>query len=106
MAGTNKASTLEYLKKLESENGISVFSYFREDLVVPKEYAKRLIATYIDGDRIGYVTDYLGNRAFYNAPSGVHMVPSSYTFNLTDDLRAELERILSSADEDYGEIEE
>lgn len=106
VAGTNKASTLEYLKKLENDTGISGFNHFREDLVVPKEYAKRLVATYIDDDRIGYVTDYLGNRAFYNAPSGVHMIPASYTFNLTDDLRAELEAIMSGAEEDYGEIEE
>lgn len=106
VAGTNKASTLEYILKIAKESGKSPYSIFDDNLVIPKEYAKRLIATYIDEDEIGYLTDYLGNRAFYNAPSGVHMVSAPYTFNLTEDLKAELTRILSEEPVDTGEIEE
>lgn len=105
VAGTNKASTLEYLMKIQNETGVSVFDQFTDGLVIPKEYAKRLIATYVDEPHVGYLTDYLGNRAFYNTPSGVHMTPAAYTFSLTEDLRDELIRILGSAELDHGEIE-
>lgn len=111
VAGTNKASTLEYLEKVEAETGVSIYEQFNDGLVIPEEYAKRLIATYVDEQQMGYVTDYLGNRAFYNSPSGVHMVGSPYTFSITDDLRNEMisrERLLSilaNDDVDHGEIE-
>lgn len=106
VAGTNKASTLEYLEKVEAETGKSVYDQFNDGLVIPKEYAKRLIATYVDEPHVGYVTDYLGNRGFYNTPSGVHMTPAAYTFSLTEDLRNELVRILGNAELDLGEVEE
>lgn len=106
VAGTNKASTLEYLQKLAQDTNQSIYDLFTDGLVIPKEWAMRLIATYVDEDRMGYLTDYLGNRAFYRAPSGVHMVGAPYTFSLTEDLRDELARILGSAELDHGEIEE
>lgn len=106
VAGTNKASTLEYLELQEKKTGKSIFILFDDNLVIPKEYAKRLIATYIDEEVMGYMTDYLGNRAFYSAPSGVHMVPSSYTFTLSDSLRDEIFRIAQEEELDFGKIEE
>lgn len=104
VAGTNKSSTLEYLIQEAKRTGKSIYTLFNDGLVIPMEYAKRLIATYIDEDRIGYVTDYLGNRAFYNQPTGVHMVPSSYTFSLTEDLKEEVARIIGESELDFGEI--
>lgn len=106
VAGTNKASTLEYLIKVQNETGVSVFDQFTDGLVIPKDYAKRLIATYVDEPHVGYLTDYLGNRTFYNTPSGVHMASAAYTFSLTENLRDELIRILGSAELDHGEVEE
>lgn len=106
VAGTNKKSTLDYILMKTSQDNVSPYYIFTENLVIPKEYAKRLIATYVDEESIGYITDYLGNRAFYDAPSGVHMVSSSYTFNMTDNLRGELMRILGEQQLDTGEIEE
>ncbi len=106
VAGTNKAATLEYILKVAKETGKSPYTIFDDNLIIPKEYAKRLVATYIDEEQMGYMTDYLGNRAFYSAPSGVHMVAAPYTFNLTEDLRTELMRILGESESDTGEIEE
>lgn len=106
VAGTNKKSTLDYILLQAREKNVSPYYLFTENLVIPKEYSKRLIATYVDEEAIGYVTDYLGNRAFYDAPSGVHMVNSQYTFSYTDSLRSELARILGEETLDLGEIEE
>lgn len=105
VAGTNKASTLDYILRTAREKRVSPYALFTDNLVIPKEYAKRLVATYIDDEQMGYVTDYLGNRAFFRSPSGVHMVAAPYTFNLTSDLRAELMRILGEEWLDTGEIE-
>lgn len=105
VAGTNKASTLDYILKQAQKLNISPYTIFDDNLIIPKEYAKRLIATYIDEESIGYITDYLGNRAFYSAPSGVHIQSSSYTFTLTQGLRDELIRIIGEEELDTGEIE-
>lgn len=106
VAGTNKKSTLDYILKAAKEQNKSPYTIFDDALVIPKEYAKRLIATYIDDDMIGYITDYLGNRAYFNAPSGVHMQSAPYTFSMTQDLKAELMRIMGGDELDYGEITE
>ncbi len=106
VAGTNKDSTLEYILLKAKKDKVSPYYIFTDNLVIPKEYAKRLIATYIDDERIGYVTDYLGNTAFYDAPSGIHMISAPYTFNMTDSLRGELLRILGEQQLDTGEVEE
>lgn len=106
VAGTNKDYTLYYLINQQFFHGKDMFEQFNDGLVIPKDYAKRLIATYVDESHVGYLTDYLGNRVFYNTPSGVHMTPAAYTFSLTEDLRDELIRILGSAELDHGEIEE
>lgn len=103
VAGTNKASTLEYILKVSQETGKSPYTIFTDNLVIPKKYAKRLIATYVDDEQIGYVTDYLGNLAFYDAPSGVHMQSAPYTFNLSKDIREELAGILGEDELDLGE---
>lgn len=105
VAGTNKASTLEYILKRSKEIDVSPFALFNDNLVIPKEYAKRLIATYVDEEQLGYLTDCFGNRVFYDAPSGVHMQNSPYTFNLSKDIRAELAGIVGEEELDLGETE-
>lgn len=84
VAGTNKESTLEYMKERYTYSGI--FEAFNEDLVIPKEYAKRTVAKFVDSERSGYVKDYTGVRRWYSALSGVNITPSSYSFSITDEM--------------------
>lgn len=87
VAGTNKEHTLEYIIKEAEEQKISPFDVFNTDLRVPPEYAKRTVSKFIDHERYGWVTDYLGNTAWYDAPSGIYVAPTSYSFSITDEMK-------------------
>lgn len=86
VAGTNKASTLEYIRQQALVTKQSPFDIFNEHLVVPAEYAKRTIAKFIDKSSNGFVTDYLGVRRYYESESGVYIKPTSYSFSITDEM--------------------
>lgn len=87
VAGTNKSSTLEYILKCSKEDNKTPFDVFNSSLSVPPKYAKRTISKFIDNYRCGWVTDYLGNKAYYESPSGIYVEPTSYTFSTTDEMR-------------------
>lgn len=86
VAGTNKTSSLEYMKQKALVTKDSVFDIFNENLEIPPEYAKRTTAKFIDNFRDGYVTDYLGNRYWYESPSGVYIKPTGYSFSITEEM--------------------
>lgn len=86
VAGTNKASTLEYIQQQALVTKQSPFDIFNEHLVVPAEYAKRTTAKFIDKPSNGFVTDYLGVRRYYESESGVYIKPTSYSFSITDEM--------------------
>lgn len=86
VAGTNKASTLEYIVQQALVTKQSPFDIFNEHLVVPAEYAKRTTAKFIDKPSNGFVTDYLGVRRYYESESGVYIKPTSYSFSITDEM--------------------
>lgn len=86
VAGTNKESTLEYMEQQALVTNTSVFNLFNEDLVIPAEFAKRTTAKFIDEERNGYITDYMGVRRYYHSPSGVYIKPTSYSFSITDEM--------------------
>lgn len=86
VAGTNKASTLEYIQRQALVTKQSPFEIFNEHLVVPAEYAKRTTAKFIDNPSNGFVTDYLGVRRYYESESGVYIKPTSYSFSITDEM--------------------
>lgn len=86
VAGTNKASTLEYIQQQALVTKQSPFDIFNEHLVVPAEYAKRTTAKFIDKFSNGFVTDYLGVRHYYESESGVYIKPTSYSFSITDEM--------------------
>lgn len=101
VAGTNKKGTLEYLQLLDGD----VFENFSNKLEVPAKYSKRLIATFISHEQAGYVTDYLGQRYFYQSESGIHMEPSGYKFSIAERTLSAMEMLLGNIDEELGEIE-
>lgn len=86
VAGTNKASTLEYIVQQSLVTKESPFDIFNEHLVVPAEYAKRTTAKFIDKPSNGFITDYTGVRRYYESPSGVYIKPTSYSFSITDEM--------------------
>lgn len=86
VAGTNKASTLEYMQQQALVTKQSPFDIFNENLVIPAEYAKRTTAKFIDKPSNGFVTDYLDVRRYYESESGVYIKPTSYSFSITDEM--------------------
>lgn len=98
VAGTNKAHTLYYLINQQFFHGKDMFENFNENLVIPAEYSKRLISKFIEKDRGGYMTDYLGNRYNYHAPSGIYMEPSAYSFSIAHRTKEAVEWLISEED--------
>lgn len=86
VAGSNKSGTLEYILKKAKAESRDPFDVFDAGLVVPPEYAKRTISKFIDNERNGWVTDYLGNRYYYDSLSGLHIKPASYSFSITEEM--------------------
>lgn len=86
VAGTNKASTLEYIQQQALVTKHDAFDLFNGHLVIPAEYAKRTTAKFIDKSSNGFVTDYTGVRRYYESESGVYIKPTSYSFSITDEM--------------------
>lgn len=80
VAGLNKEKGAAYLKMFDDP-----FMMFHDELTIPKEYAGRQVATYIDEPIHGTVTDYLGTRAVYDELSALHLEESEYTMSIADD---------------------
>ena len=87
VAGTNKKGTLKFMLIESHKRHCSPFEVFNTECEVPAEYANRTISKFIDKPRAGYVTDYLGNTAWYDALSGVHITPTTYSFSITDEMK-------------------
>ena len=83
VAGVNKKTALEYLVKTYGDP----FKGFTHKMFIPPEYSGRLTLYYIDEPISGYVTDYLGNTAYYEELTSIHMEPSEYTMSMSDTYR-------------------
>lgn len=86
-SGCSKSKTLKYIMQQATELHCSPFDIFTSELIVPPEYSGRTISKYIDEMRTGWVTDYLGNKAYYESPSGIYVAPASYSFSITDEMK-------------------
>lgn len=86
-SGTDKKKTLKYIMKEAKSKGCSPFDIFSISLVVPPKYSGRTIHKYIDDERTGWITDYLGNRAYYESPSGIYIKDSTYSYSITDEMK-------------------
>lgn len=78
VAGTNKISTCDYLKKSGEP-----FTLFDNGLEVPKEYSGRNVLSYIDFATSGEMIDYLGNKYVYHEMSSIHMETSEYNLSMS-----------------------
>ena len=80
VSGLNKKVAVPFLIK---KYGGKVFDAFTNELYIPAENTGKLTHTYIDDEREGYVTDYLGNKSYYNELSAIHLQPADYTLSLS-----------------------
>lgn len=104
VAGTNKDETLYYLINQQFFEGKDAFNNFNNKLVIPSEYSKRLTATFIETERAGWVTDYLGNRYYYRSPSAIHMENTSYSFSIADKTEKAMEILIKGSFIEWGEL--
>lgn len=79
VAGVNKKSACEYLVKTGDP-----FGNFKKDLIIPEDYTKRNILTYIDTPTSGTVIDYEGVPNHYEEMSSVHMEGTTYEFSMSE----------------------
>lgn len=104
-AGVNKEGALYYLINRQFFNGEDVFDNFNEGLVIPADYSKRLIASFIEQKRTGWVKDYMGKKFYYNVPSSIHMEASDYHFNIPDYTKEAIALLLGDEYDEIGQIE-
>lgn len=80
VSGLNKKIAVPYLQQKFGER---IFEEFKQGLYVPPEYTGKNTHTYIDNERSGIVTDYLGNKCTYHELSAVHMESADYHLSLS-----------------------
>lgn len=86
VAGSNKKLTLEYIEETAKRLAVDVFDVFHDKLVIPPEYAKRLIMKWVDNEKSGYEFDYLGVGHAYHTECGIWSKSGSYTFSIAQHL--------------------
>lgn len=92
IAGVNKVQGIEYLMKRYKE---LVFENFQEGLLIPSKWkdedgtiinaSGKNTHTYIDEEKAGLVTDYLGVTTDFYEKSSVHLQGASYEMSLSKD---------------------
>lgn len=81
VAGLSKQNCVPYLLKKYGEDGI--FEAFNNELYIPADYTGKNTHTYIDDEREGEVTDYLGRTCHYDELSSVHLEKADYSLSLS-----------------------
>lgn len=81
VAGLNKKVAVPYLIDTFKDK---VFENFDDDLYIPSEHTGKMTHTYIDCEVSGYITDYLGNKQWFNELSGTHLEPCDFTLSMAE----------------------
>lgn len=81
VAGLGKESGRQYLIR----SGVDPFKLFTNDMHVDALSTGKLTHTYLEAHKTGYITDYQGNKAFYDEMSGVHLAPCDFSMSMTAD---------------------
>lgn len=78
VAGLNKKTTVPYL--IDTYGDVSnVFAHFTNTLQIPPQHTGKLLHSYIDERKTGYLVDYTGNAGGYDELSAIHLEPTGYT---------------------------
>lgn len=83
VSGLNKKVAVPYL--LNKYGKKDIFKAFANNLYIPPDHTGKMTHTYIDDEREGYVTDYLGNTEHYNELSSVHLSAQDYSLSISRD---------------------
>lgn len=78
VCGLSKKSGKEYIAKQTNP-----FNFFNSGMYVDSEHTGKMTHTYIDCEIEGVITDYLGNDAYYNEKSFIHLEKTDYLLSLT-----------------------
>lgn len=78
VCGLSKKSGKEYIAKQTNP-----FDFFNSGMYVDSEHTGKMTHTYIDCEIEGVITDYLGNDAYYNEKSFIHLEKTDYLLSLT-----------------------
>lgn len=89
VAGVNKRKAMAFLKKTGDP-----FKAFKIELVVPEEYSGRLLSTYIDEETEGDVVDYTGIPYHFHELSSIHMEPTNYSLDRSEEFRDYLKGVV------------
>lgn len=84
IAGLPKKSGAKWLESVYKVEGIDPFDNFNDYMSVPAESTGKLLHSYIDCEKSGTLTDYLGNEFTFDELDGVHLEPTDFTLKLTD----------------------
>lgn len=90
VAGLNKNSALPYM--IEQSKG-DVFNFFKHGMYIPPQYTGKMTHTYLDEDKQGYITDYMGVTHPFHELSGVHLSPAEYSLSLSSEFMTYLKDI-------------
>lgn len=83
VAGLNKKIAVPYLiDKYKTFD--KVLENFDNDMYIPAEHTGKNIHTYIEEEKEGILTDYLGYTAEYHEMSGVHLEAAEYSLSMSD----------------------
>lgn len=91
VSGLNKEVAVPYImSQCEIDEKFShlnrAFNFFSDGMYIPKGYTGRSIHTYIDYQKQGVVTDYMGIEYNYNELSSIHLEESDYSLSLARDV--------------------
>lgn len=93
VAGVNKESARDYLATKSDP-----FGEFKKDLIIPAEWTKRNILSYIDEPTSGSVVDYRGVSCKFEELSSIHMEGTEYSFSMSDNFAKYLKGLRDFSD--------
>lgn len=91
VSGINKHYAIPYLFRglacdiKTREFTFNPFTTFDDGMYVPSEFTGKMTHTYIDDERSGEVTDYLGNTGMFYEKSSIHLEKTPYELNMNGD---------------------
>lgn len=81
IAGVNKGKAIPYIEKHEKD----FFDFMHFDYLFNEDCCGKNLHTYIDEEKKGKLTDYLGNEADFDELSSVHLMSTTYKMTASDD---------------------
>jgi len=85
VAGLNKKVAIPYLLDVYKGDKLAIMESFEDGFFIPAGHTGKNTLTYIDDERHGTVTDYLGVECEYQEASAIHMEAQSFMMSQTED---------------------